>query len=76
MVTAERVSGGVEDSILLRIKEGEARYGYPASTLYEMAAGGVVPGFVRAGRSVRIHRAIFEEWLATQARSGDANRAA
>ncbi len=60
-----------EGSLLLRIKEGEARYGYPASTLYEMAAGGIVPGFVRAGRSIRIHRAIFEEWLEQQARGAD-----
>ncbi len=71
MVTAEQVREGAGDSILLRIKEGEARYGYPASTLYEMAAGGIVPGFVRAGRSVRIHRAIFEEWLEQQARGDD-----
>jgi len=71
LVTAEQVREGAGDSILLRIKEGEARYGYPASTLYEMAAGGIVPGFVRAGRSVRIHRAIFEEWLEQQARGDD-----
>lgn len=76
MVTAGQASEGVKNSVLLRIKEGEARYGYPASTLYEMAAGGAVPGFVRAGRSVRIHRAIFEEWLAVQARGGDDNRTA
>jgi len=42
------------------------RYGIAPSTLYAMAASGS-PGFVRRGRSVRIHRGIFEQWLAQQA---------
>jgi len=71
LVAVEHSRKGGGETVLLRIKEGEARYGYPASTLYEMAAGGMVPGFVRAGRSVRIHRAIFEEWLEQQARGDD-----
>ncbi len=56
----------VADVYLLRIKEGEERYHNPAPTLYEMAAKGI-PGFVRMGRSVRIHRLRFEQWLDAQA---------
>lgn len=55
-----------DEAYLLRIKEGEQRYHIPAPTLYEMAAKGI-PGFVRMGRSVRIHRLLFEKWLDEQA---------
>lgn len=55
-----------DGAYLLRIKEGEERYHIPAPTLYEMAAKGI-PGFVRMGRSVRIHRLRFEQWLDAQA---------
>jgi excisionase family DNA binding protein len=57
------------DTLLLRIPEAARRYEYAPSTLYEMAAGGVVPGFIRVGRSVRIHREIFEKWLEEQAKA-------
>jgi excisionase family DNA binding protein len=53
--------------LLLRIREGESRYGIPSATLYEWAAGGVIPGFIRQGRSVRIHREIFEDYLRREA---------
>ncbi len=62
MVTAERV----QKPLTATIKEGEEDYGYPGATLYEMAARGV-PGFVRNGRNIRIHRAVFERWLEEQA---------
>jgi len=55
-----------DGAYLLRIKEGEERYHIPAPTLYEMAANGT-PGFVRMGRSIRIHRLLFEKWLDAQA---------
>lgn len=54
------------DAVLSKIREGAVRYGIPPATLYDWAASGV-PGFVRHGRSVRIHREIFERWLAQQA---------
>jgi len=60
--------------LLLHIRDGAVRYGIAPSTLYAMAAGGS-PGFVRRGRSVRIHREIFEKWLAQQA-GGNGNYAA
>ncbi len=62
MVTAERV----HRPIMATIKEGVEDYGYPVATLYEMAARGV-PGFVRNGRNIRIHREVFEGWLEQQA---------
>ncbi len=64
--TLERTQATSDGAYLLRIKEGEERYHIPAPTLYEMAAKGV-PGFVRMGRSVRIHRLRFEQWLDEQA---------
>ncbi len=63
MITAQRVC----KPIMVTIKEGEEDYGYPVATLYEMAARGV-PGFVRNGRNIRIHREVFEAWLEEQAR--------
>jgi excisionase family DNA binding protein len=59
----------MDDALLLRIREAAQRYEYAPSTLYEWAAGGVVPGFVRVGRSVRIHREVFEKWLEEQAKA-------
>lgn len=61
--------------LLLRIREGSVKYGIPLSTLYTMAASGS-PGFVRRNRSLRIHREIFEHWLAQQARGSDEDHAA
>lgn len=61
-------------TVLLTIRDGSERYGYPQATLYEMAARGT-PGFVRNGRNIRIHRPTFEHWLETQA-GGDDGRAA
>lgn len=55
-----------DGAYLLRVKEAEERYHIPSPTLYEMAANGT-PGFVRMGRSVRIHRRLFEQWLDAQA---------
>jgi len=62
VVTAERVC----KPVMATIKEAEADYGYPGATLYEMAAR-AVPGFVRNGRNIRIHRPTFERWLEEQA---------
>ncbi len=59
----------MEEQVLLRIPEGQKRYGFAASTLYVWAAGGVVPGFVKIGRAVRIHRETFERWLEEQAKT-------
>jgi len=56
--------------LTLRIREGAVRYGYPQSTLYEWSLRGV-PGFIRVGRSVRIHRPTFEAWLTQQAGGGN-----
>ena len=66
MEALERTQATSDGAYLLRIKEGEERYHIPAPTLYEMAAKGI-PGFVRMGRSVRIHRLRFEQWLDAQA---------
>jgi excisionase family DNA binding protein len=59
----------MDGALLLRIPEGEKRYGYPKSTLYQWAASRVVPGFIKQGRSVRIHTEIFEQWLEKQAKA-------
>jgi len=61
--------------LLLHIRDGSVQYGIPISTLYQWAASGV-PGFVRRGRSVRIHREIFEQWLENLARGGNDDYAA
>ncbi|MGI8857535.1 MAG: hypothetical protein ACR2JW_17515 [Thermomicrobiales bacterium] len=67
MVTAETVAAAaIRKAVMATIKEGEEDYGYPGATLYEMAARGV-PGFVRNGRNIRIHRPTFERWLEEQA---------
>ncbi len=60
--------------LLLRIREASDRYGLPVSSLYAMAASGS-PGFIRRNRSLRIHREIFETWLAQQAGGGDGRAA-
>jgi hypothetical protein len=65
MVKAEQT----QDTVLLTIRNGKARYGIPESSLYEMRLKGV-PGFVTIGRSVRIHRPTFEKWLEEQAQVG------
>lgn len=44
--------------------------GYPAAILYEMAARGL-PGFVRNGRNIRVHREAFEGYLRQQAAGND-----
>ncbi len=64
MVTVERVSA--RSSLMSTIRETEEWSGYPVATLYEMAARGV-PGFVRNGRNIRVHRPTFERWLEEQA---------
>lgn len=71
MVATERAATGADAPLLLTMKEGGARYGFPLSTLYELAAKGV-PGFVRTGRAVKVHRVIFEEWLHRQAGGNEA----
>ncbi len=60
--------------LLLPMKEGGTKYGIPLSSMYELAAKGT-PGFVRTGRAVKVHRLIFEQWLAQQA-GGDGTYAA
>ncbi len=64
MVTTERAPA--QDSLMSTIRETEEWSGYPAATLYEMAARGI-PGFVRNGRNIRVHRPTFERWLEEQA---------
>ncbi len=64
MVTVERMSA--RGSLMSTIRETEEWSGYPSATLYEMAARGV-PGFVRNGRNIRVHRPTFERWLEEQA---------
>jgi len=66
VATMEQATQGADGPLLLTMKEGGARYGFPLSTLYELAAKGT-PGFVRTGRAVKVHRVIFEEWLHRQA---------
>ncbi len=75
MEALEHIRSVADGAYLLRIKEGEERYHIPAPTLYEMAAKGI-PGFVRMGRSVRIHRLRFEQWLDAQAATPRDDRAA
>ncbi len=76
MKTTETVATAViRKAVMATIKEGEEDYGYPGATLYEMAARGL-PGFVRNGRNIRIHRPTFEAWLEEQAqRPRDGNAA-
>jgi len=62
MVTTEKVCG----SLLISIRQAADEYGYPDATLYEMNQKGV-PGFVRNGRNIRVHRQVFEAWLREQA---------
>ncbi len=47
---------------LLKVKQVEAIYGIPRSTLYEILAKQELP-VVRLGRAVRIPREELEQWI-------------
>lgn len=55
------------DALLLRPAEAAELLGMSRSKVYELAQSGQLPGVVRFGGSVRIHRAILEAALAEQA---------
>ncbi len=56
------IPGGSQDDVLLKMTAAVSRYHISRSKLYELAARRS-PGFVRLGRSVRVHRRKFEAWL-------------
>lgn len=53
--------------VLIRLDEAARLLGLGRSKTFEMAARGELPGVVRFGRSVRIHRAALERWAAERA---------
>lgn len=56
-----------EQSLLLRGEEAAKLLNFGRSKTLEMMARGELPGVVRFGRSVRIHRVALERWLAERA---------
>ncbi len=56
-----------EVKILLDIHEAAALLGVKKTKAYEMAASGEMPGVVRIGRLVKVHRPTLIEWLAEEA---------
>jgi excisionase family DNA binding protein len=55
------------EAVLLRPAEAAELLSMSRSRLYGMAQAGELPGVVRLGGSVRIHRPTLEAWLAEQA---------
>ena len=56
-----------EQPLLLRADEAAKLLGLGRSKTFEMMARGELPGVVRFGRSVRLHRVALERWLAERA---------
>lgn len=56
-----------DQSLLLRGEEAAKLLNLGRSKTLEMMATGELPGVVRFGRSVRIHRVALERWLAERA---------
>ncbi len=57
------------EKVMLDIKD-LGPYGLSKSIAYGMARRGELPGSIRIGRRILIHRATLESWLAEQARIG------
>lgn len=59
----------MSDALLIRPADAAALLSCSRSRIYELAQRGELPGVVRLGGSVRIHRPTLEAWLADQAAS-------
>ena len=57
----------MSESLLLRPAEAAELLSISRSRLYSLARAGELPGVVRVGGSVRIHRGTLEAWLVEQA---------
>ncbi len=69
--TADRISNEREQPMYLRITEAAQLMGLSKSKTAEMASLGDLPGVVRFGRAVRVHRGMLLAYLERLAR-GDA----
>lgn len=56
-----------DQPILLKADEAARLLGIGRSKAFAMIASGELPGVVRIGRSVRVHRVALERWLAERA---------
>jgi excisionase family DNA binding protein len=65
----------VSEQLLLRPSELVALLGLSRSRIYSLAQAGELPGVVRLGGSVRVHRPTLEVWLAEQANGNGIRRA-
>jgi excisionase family DNA binding protein len=60
--------------LLLRPAEAALLLAMSRSRIYELAARGELPGVVRVGGSVRLHRPTLETWLAEEAAQRKSSR--
>jgi excisionase family DNA binding protein len=60
-------ASGREGALLLRPAEAAALLAVSRTRVYELAARGDLPGVIRLGGSVRIHRPTLEAWLREEA---------
>jgi excisionase family DNA binding protein len=65
----------MSEQLLLRPTELVALLGMSRSRIYSLAQAGELPGVVRLGGSVRVHRPTLEAWLAEQANGNGMRRA-
>jgi excisionase family DNA binding protein len=70
-MTAENLSHGGTEPLLLRPSEGAFMLGISRSRVYEMIARGELPGVMRLGRTIRISRRVLEAWIQRET-GGDA----
>ncbi len=56
-----------DGKVLLDIHEAAALLRIKKTRAYEMAASGQMPGVVRIGKLIRIHKPTLIEWLAGEA---------
>lgn len=57
----------VSHRTMLTVPEAAEYLGIKATKGYEMASRGELPGVVRIGRLVKVHRPTLDSWLAEQA---------
>jgi len=57
--------------LVLRITEAADLLGISRSKMYELVMSGKLPGVIRIGRSVRVHRPALEPWLEDQVGPSD-----
>ncbi len=60
------------ESVMVRLEEGARLSGLGTTKFRELVNAGEVPGVVRFGRSVRLHRPTLLGWLREQAQANAA----